>query len=164
MTDTTQRNYWPIALFSIPFAAVLFGIVMITTALYFPDDVVVDQYYKEGMAINERIADTEKARALGVQALIHVDGERVTADISGSTNSLHQLNFHHVTDENKDIALKLVKQGEQFIALDAASLVDQMQQAGVWYVELVGVEQGWRLTRRIKTPVSSFELGLSHEQ
>ena len=42
MTDTVKPNYWPIALFSIPFAAVLFGIVMITTAVYFPDDVVVD--------------------------------------------------------------------------------------------------------------------------
>ncbi len=167
MTDPKDKNYWPIALFSIPFAAVLFGIVMISTAVYFPDDVVVDQYYKEGMAINERIADSEQARALGIEAKVHLDGERVTVAIAGTTNSLHQLNFHHVTDENRDIELKLVKQGEQFIALDSASLIAQMQQAGVWYIELVGVElegieTGWRLSRRLETPALNFEMGVAH--
>lgn len=168
MTEAVKPNYWPIALFSIPFAAVLFGIVMITTALYFPDDVVVDQYYKEGMAINERIADSENARSLGIEARVEIEGERVTVEITGSSNSLHQLNFHHVTDENRDIELKLVKQGEHFVALDSLNLVNQMNLAGVWYIELVGVEldgieAGWRLSRRVETPANHFELGAAND-
>ncbi|MFN3236082.1 MAG: FixH family protein [Pseudomonadales bacterium] len=158
MSEVNTRSYWPYALFSIPFAAVLFGIVMITTALYFPDDVVVDQYYKEGMAINERIADSEKAKALKIAAVVKLD-ELVSAEITGSTNSLHQLNFHHVTDENRDLSLNLIKQGERFVALESSGVSAQMAEPGVWYVELVGVEQQWRLTRRLKMPLTEFALG-----
>ena len=41
-----KRNYWPVLLIAIPFAAVIFGIFMVTVALWFPDDLVVDDYYK----------------------------------------------------------------------------------------------------------------------
>jgi hypothetical protein len=158
MNEVNPRNYWPYALFSIPFAAVLFGIVMITTALYFPDDVVVDQYYKEGMAINERIADSEKAKSLNIAAVVSLE-DLVSAEITGSTNSLHQLNFHHVTDENRDLSLNLIKQGERFVALESTGVSAQMAEPGIWYVELVGVEQQWRLTKRLKTPLTEFSLG-----
>lgn len=164
MTEVAGKNYWPVVLFSIPFAAVLFGILMISTAVYFPDDVVVDQYYKEGMAINERIADSEKAKTLGIAARITVVGDRVSAVIEGSENSLHQLNFYHVTDETRDFSLKLLKQGDRFTARDEMNLSKQMNEAGVWYVELVGVElsgveQGWRLSKRLQTPVAFFSMG-----
>ena len=60
---------WPIILFSIPFAAVLFGIVMITTATMMPDDLVVDEYYKEGMAINRRLSAEQRAADMQISAV-----------------------------------------------------------------------------------------------
>ena len=155
----TERNFWPVALFSIPFAAVLCGVVMVSIASVYPDDVVVDQYYKEGMAINERIADGELATDLGIAATIYLDGDRISAEISGSATSLHKLNFHHVTDENLDVSLSLVKQGERFVALETSDIQRQLREAGVWYVDLEGVEQGWRLSKRLQTPLTEVQLG-----
>ncbi len=157
----TTRNFWPIALFSIPFAAVICGIAMLNIAFHYPDDVVVDEYYKEGMAINERIADTELAVELGIAAQIYLDGPRIRAEISGTEESLHQLNFHHVTDQNRDVAFNLIKQGEYFVALEPNSIAADMGHRGIWYVDLVGVEQGWRLKTRLKTPTTNFSLGVS---
>ena len=157
--DISDRNLWPVVLFSIPFAAVLFGILMVSTALFFPDDVVVDQYYKEGMAINERIADTEKAVELGVGATIYLDGDRISAEIFNSVNSVHVLNFHHVTDENRDVTLNLIKQGDRFVALEVSEIQQEMSEPGVWYVDLVGVEQEWRISKRLKTPLAAISLG-----
>ena len=60
-----KRNYWPVLLIAIPFAAVIFGIFMVTVALWFPDDLVVDDYYKDGMAINQNIDKQLLATELG---------------------------------------------------------------------------------------------------
>lgn len=158
-----QRNLWPFALFTIPFAAVFVGVAMVSIAIAYPDDVVVDQYYKEGMAINERIADGEKAVELAIGAKILLDSSRIKADISGSVDSLHKLNFHHVTDENLDVSLGLVKQGNYFVALEDSDIQARLAEPGVWYVDLVGVEQDWRLSKRLQTPVDQITLGVASE-
>lgn len=159
----SKRNYWPVALISIPFAAVLFGIVMVSLASVYPDDVVVDQYYKEGMAINERIADSENAKKLNIGAIIHLDGPRLKVDIDGSVNSLHQLSFHHVTDQNRDVTINLVKQSDGFSAVQTTDIQKALSLPGVWYVDLESVEQEWRLSKRLETPVDVIRLGASDD-
>ena len=62
------RCTWPWVLISIPFAAVLFGILMIYMVTRYPDDLMVDNYYKEGMAINQSLAMDAAAQALNVEA------------------------------------------------------------------------------------------------
>lgn len=159
MNLSREFNAWPLTLCAIPFAAVLFGILMVSVASVFPDDVVVDDYYKEGMAINERLADSEKAVALGISAEIYLDGERVSAKILGSSNGLHQLSFHHVTDSTQDVTLNLTKQGDRFVAREVSEIQHQLSRPGIWYVDMTGVEQGWRITQRVTTPTNTLLLG-----
>ena len=82
------RYTWPWVLIAIPFAAVLFGILMIYMVTRYPDDLMVDNYYKEGMAINQSLAMDAAAQALNVEAvLLKVDAEQIQFAVQGVTGT-----------------------------------------------------------------------------
>ncbi len=148
---------WPWVLMLVPFAAVLFGIFMITTALVYPDDVVVDTYYKDGQGINQLRDLDEAALALHISATLQVNDDGTSRiRLSGSDEAYLQLSLFHVTDSNQDLVLRFDAVDGEFVSAHD-SLQTLFAQRGVWYLELRGVDNDWRLRRRIETPISSLE-------
>lgn len=68
------RQRWPWLLIAPPAVAVLGGIATVTLAIRSNDGVVAEDYYKQGMAINQQLARKERAAALGVQATVLARG------------------------------------------------------------------------------------------
>lgn len=64
------RQRWPWLLIAPPAVAVVGGIATITLAVRSNDGVVAEDYYKQGMAINQELARKERAAALGVEATV----------------------------------------------------------------------------------------------
>lgn len=62
------RHRWPWILISIPAVSVVLGIMMIYLGLQTNNSLVVDDYYKQGKAINQRIERDQTAVRLGVDA------------------------------------------------------------------------------------------------
>lgn len=78
MIELTQplpwyRQIWPWALIGIPGVSVIAGMVMLTLAINGADSLVVDDYYKQGKAINQRIARDQVAANLGLTAQVRAD-------------------------------------------------------------------------------------------
>lgn len=148
---------WPWVLMLVPFAAVLFGIFMVTTALVYPDDVVVDTYYKDGQGINQLRDLDELALALNITASLQV-GQNNTSRIqlTGSEEPYLQLSVFHVTDSNQDFVLRFDAVDGEFVSAHD-SLQNLFAQRGVWYLELRGADNDWRLRRRIETPIRTLE-------
>lgn len=154
--SNSGMSKWPILLFSIPFAAVLFGIVMIGSATLFPDDVVAGDYYKDGMAINVRLKADQTAKELGVSAAVTL-APSVHVVIPGATDSAVRLNVRHVTDERLDRTFVLLPEtGAEYSG--AAELANILSTKGIWYLELEGLDSHWRLRARVVTPVSEVRL------
>ncbi len=151
------RHGWPWLLMLVPFAAVLFGIVMIATATLYPDDVVVDTYYRDGQAINQLRALDDVAQQLGVSARLQLGDERSVLVLTGTQESALRLFLYHVTDSSADreIAFSPGIEGE-FISTDG-SLSGLLGNRGVWYVELRGADNDWRLRKRVETPLTVLE-------
>jgi len=144
---------------TIPFAAVLFGIVMFSTAIFYPDDVVVDTYYKDGQGINQLRALDEMAVALDINAslLLDSDGQTSTIFLSGSDEPYLSLELFHVSDSAQDLSLRFdAKSNTEFVA-DETVLRTLFSQRGVWYIELRGADNDWRLRRRIVTPLARLD-------
>jgi len=153
-----ERNYWPVILFSIPFSAVLFGIFMISTTLYFPDDLVVDNYYKDGMAINELLAQDEFAKALSIEVSLNsLTENRLELSIAGARDSAIAMSLFHVTDQSLDISFTLVPEEGYLYSVDSPDL-NVLGQKGVWYIELKGADSAWRVKQRIETPITFLEI------
>ncbi len=68
------RQVWPWALMAGPFAVVIAGGVTAWLAASAPDAMVVDDYYKEGRAINLSLQRDQKALQLGLGAEIQFPG------------------------------------------------------------------------------------------
>src|SRR5512140_1636724 len=77
------REPWPWILMAGPAAVVVAGFVTAWLAVRSDDGLVMDDYYKEGLAINKTIGRSETAERLGIHAeLFLVDGRvRVLLDV-----------------------------------------------------------------------------------
>jgi hypothetical protein len=70
------RETWPWLLMAAPAAAVVMGIVMVVLAVRTDDGLVVDDYYKRGLAINQVLDREARAAALGLEASLAFSPER----------------------------------------------------------------------------------------
>lgn len=146
---------WPWVLMLVPFAAVLFGIFMFVTALYYPDDVVVDTYYRDGQAINQLRALDDAAHSLGIEATLEIASTHTRLVLSGTEEPELHLFLYHVTDSNADRSFLFLPAEEGTFASAEDSLASLLAARGVWYLELRGADNDWRLRQRIATPVTT---------
>ena len=169
VVDHWYFHFWPWVLVLIPFSAVLFGILMVVMVASFPDDLVVDDYYKDGMAINQILTLDKNAKKVGVTAkLILSEGSPLRFQVENVNDSALLLNLFHVTDSELDTSMVLYPQSDGVYAAgsttetDVSSLADNINKifttTGVWYVELNGADESWRLRARINTPVTTLLL------
>ena len=86
------RHRWPWLLMAGPFIVVVAGVATLWLAVASDDGLVADDYYKRGLAINRTLERTQRAAALGLEAVVDVDAAgaaRVTlAAASGERSGL----------------------------------------------------------------------------
>ena len=134
---------------AIPAASVIAGINMIYLAVNTDDGLVVDDYYKEGMAINQSLQRDKAAADLGIAAQLTIEqsGDMVTLNLDKGSLAEYpgQLTLHlqHATYAGHDQILTLVRAPQdQYVGY-----LKQAIKEGVWHVMLT--TQDWRLGNRI---------------
>lgn len=85
------RQPWPWFLISLPAIAVIGGLATYFIAARDFDGPIVADYYKQGLAINEEIGRSERARALGIEARILIGGLSAGEQIRIELNSAQPL-------------------------------------------------------------------------
>ena len=81
------RQRWPWLLAIAPAAALVGGLITLWLAITTSDSLVVDDYYREGRAINQQLARDRTATDLGLQAELHFTAR--SADPGTSNIDLH---------------------------------------------------------------------------
>lgn len=136
------KQFWPLFVFSLPAASVIAGLITVVIAFRNADSVVADDYYKEGMAINQRLDKRDHARELGIQAEMGYAGELLTVGFLAKRPDVQQLSvtFRHATLAHKDfsVQLKMRPDGSYF-----ANIPNDM--SGKWRVVLQPGHQQWEL-------------------
>ncbi|MGB0867479.1 MAG: FixH family protein [Granulosicoccaceae bacterium] len=135
------KQFWPWVLIGIPFGTVVACSFTIYLAIVSADGVVVDDYYKEGKAINQSKERDERAADRGLSAqLVRGDTNAVRVMFNQSLDEQALvINFAHAT-QDKDFSAALVKASDR--AFDA---VLEPLPPGKWYVQVEPVEGDWRL-------------------
>jgi hypothetical protein len=140
-----------------PAAAIAMGVVMVVLALRSEDGLVVDDYYKRGLAINQVLAREAKAVELGLEAsLAFSDGrDRVRVLISGARPAPDRatLRFVHPTRVGQDQSVPLAAAG-------AGVLEGRLSppSSGRWRVVLEDPAGEWRLAGVWRTEEASVRL------
>ncbi len=157
-TDTTPwyKQFWPWFVICIPLSSVIVAVFQVYFALNSPRDLVKDNYYKEGLGINQELGRKQLASDLGISAKLTIDnltGEIIVASQNAVNPSL-TLNFYHVASAEKDFNVALQKISDNQYR---GSLKKSI--SGNWNVSIES-EKGWKLSGRLDLTLSN-ELDLT---
>jgi len=152
-TKTIGANKWILFIIFIPFSAVLFGILMFVAAHIYKDDLVVDDYYKEGLSINTILTRENLSKEMDIYLeLMNITKRRAEFKLDNIQDHKVLLSFHHVSDKQKDKEFILLHEGGYKYTSHNPQLISILQNDGVWNIELTGSNREWSLKKRIVTP------------
>ncbi len=109
-TEPWYRQFWPWFIIMLPASVVVAGLSTWYIAHRHADDLVVDEYYKTGLAINRQLEKKQRAQALGLDATLNVTGETVVVSLTGSptAHELHLL-LSHPLEADRDFSVVLIR-------------------------------------------------------
>jgi hypothetical protein len=144
------REPWPWFLISLPATAVVAGIATVWIAATNADGLVVGDYYKAGMAINQTLARDDAARALALNATLHGRDGTLTLTLAGRLKAYPEqlaLMLAHPTRPGMDQTLVLSHTGGGHYGAALPVLP-----AGKWHAQLSDAASAWRLSGVLHTP------------
>jgi hypothetical protein len=150
-TEPWYRQFWPWFIISLPATAVLAGLVTLYIATVNRDTLVKDDYYKEGLALNQDLARSRRAADLGITADLAYDPgtgdvELTTAGIPGEAERL-TLVLLHPTLPHQDLSLVITRSADGRYRARLPSL-----RPANWRVQLFPDDADWRIEARLMLP------------
>jgi len=142
------RQAWPWFLISLPASAVAGGIITLMLAVNSPNALVVDDYYKAGLAINQEKHRLASADRMGMTGLLRNDGKQLTLSLTSQpavTEQTLSLNITHSTRAELDRELTLQRLPDGRYAADMPLLP-----AGNWYLRLQADDAAWQIRARMR--------------
>jgi len=146
------REPWPWFLISLPATAVIAGVTTVWIATTSADGLVVGDYYKAGLAINQTLARDDAAHALALTATLQRDDGTLALTLAGHLQSYpDQLNLTlaHPTRQGQDQTLAFSHAGGGHYRTPLPALP-----AGKWHALLADAASTWRLSGVLHTPFS----------
>jgi len=145
------RQPWLWFLLAFPLASITWCTIAITVAMSTDNDMVSDDYAKEGRGINMQIARDQKARELGLHGEFEVSGREIRLSLAGDSGDTTYpyliLNLFHPTMADKDQTVQFTRTGENTYR---ATLNQDI--SGRWYFDLRSPDNDWRLKGETSLP------------
>jgi hypothetical protein len=144
------REPWPWFLIALPATAVVAGLTTVWIAFQSDDGLVVGDYYKEGLAINQTLARDDAARALALAATMKSERGELLLTLAGHLKTYPvqlTLTLAHPTHQGMDhtLILQYAGRGQYRAALPAMP-------AGKWHAQLTDSASAWRLSGVLHSP------------
>lgn len=144
------RHPWPWFLMALPMSAVLGSIVTIWLANSGADDLVSDDYYKDGLAIRQIVERDAKASQLGLVAKLTVQNGHLSIRLDGRlADQPVGLNLHliHPTQAQQDIFLNLMATSDGRYTAPLPAMTAAKRQ-----IRVEPEDRSWRLTGEWHSP------------
>lgn len=147
------RQGWPWFLIALPAIAVIAGAVTLWLAMSTSDGLVVDDYYKQGLAIQQTMARSQRAAELGLEARLKMGAEAFEVQVTGRSPQAVperiRVTFSHPTRAGLDQTIVLAGPQGRFSGAhkDLAS--------GRWDVQIEDESRTWRLNGTANLPTEA---------
>lgn len=153
------KYFWPWFFIGVPLFTVIGGIHLMYVAMDEPDGLVVDDYYKHGLAINRTLEKDRQAFKLGINANGKFDFEKklVFLQINGLAKLPVSMTLAllHPTQAKRDQMITLQKQSDTGAYFGVVTGIG----AGEWHMILEPPEKAWRLMSRFTWPgIASWDM------
>jgi len=111
-TQPWYRQFWPWFLIALPGCVVVAALSTAYVASRHADDLVTDDYYQDGLAINRQLEKLQRATAMGISARLRFSGDTVSVDVTGPvTDSALRLLLSHPIEADRDFSATLARVG-----------------------------------------------------
>lgn len=146
------RQRWPWFLMLGPAIVVIAGCITIWIAYTRQDAMVVDDYYKQGKAINQDLRRDRLASALQLSFDAHYDAAAGVLvggmqGLAGPVTTPYRILLAHSTQPEKDLALDVVPDGQGRFKV-ALPMLEQAR----WQIVVEGAKRDWRLAASWRWP------------
>ena len=141
--DTTPwyRQFWPWFLIVLPGSVVVAALTTVYIANKGADDLVVSDYYKNGLSINKQIEKQQRAASLGIEAQIFILEQTFQVRLKNHpTQDTLRLILSHPLEADQDQEIPLA---EVAAGLYHGELIRPVSENWHWRLEPVAGE--WRL-------------------
>lgn len=147
-TKAWYKQFWPWFLIALPASVVVASIVTIIIASHKPDSIVVDDYYKAGLAINRDLSREQQAEAFNIKGTLHINsdntGIRVVIDAAEHVRPQQlQVKLTHPTLPDRDQVLTLDRSNNSY-----SGKITPLA-PGAWNVIIESDMPAWRIQHRI---------------
>jgi hypothetical protein len=138
------KEPWPWILMAGPVVVIVAGVVTTWLAIKSNDGLVSDDYYKQGLAVNQRFKRDHQASDMGLHADVMLSGVNVrlllVSKVAANYPEKITLRLMHPTQAGKDHLVDMVSEGQGFYG---GRLVAEI--SGRWLVSIEDPAQQWRL-------------------
>ena len=146
------KQFWPWFVITLPAIAVIASMITIKIAVDTNDGLVVDDYYKKGLAVNKDLSRESLAKTLGLSANIDVDNETGQLKLLllgklADPPKILKLELIHPTKSGRDVSLQLISSGGGNYHSRLAKT-----EPAKWRVTLTPENNEWRISGRLKLP------------
>ena len=151
--ESWYRQPWPWILMAAPAAAVLAGAVTIALAVQSFDGLVAEDYYKQGLAVNQRLARMQTAAAHGIGATLEIEsdaGGAIQARLRAEGVALPatlDLTLSHPTRAGLDQRVRLIAAGDKRYVGRVGTLAP-----GRWHAIVEDDGGRWRISGEMRSP------------
>lgn len=154
------KQPWLWFLLSIPITSVILSSIMVTVAVVGKDSLVSDNYYKDGMGINQTIEQDQLAKSLGLTPIVSINKENVVLELISTselkTHPFLTLKLLHPTVSMKDITIKLLPSGDGIFIGELPQTIE-----GRRYLDLYAYDESWRIREEVNFPLTNHQLNLA---
>lgn len=137
------KQRWPWLLMAGPLVVVIAGFYTAYLAVKSNDGLVADDYYKQGLAINQEMHRDQKAGELGIRAQVMRAGLQMRVMLAGEQLALPTkltLRLSHPTRAGMDQVIDLVPEGQGMFSGKLSTEI-----SGRWHVVLEDPSGQWRV-------------------
>jgi hypothetical protein len=135
------REPWPWLLMAGPAAVLVAGAATTWIAFASADGLVAEDYYKQGLAINRRLAREDAARKLGIAVEVQLSSE-IKVELKGAAPDAIFVHLAHATRAGHDVRLRLARTASGAYAAELPAL-----RAGRWRVVIEDPRATWRIVK-----------------
>lgn len=138
------KEPWPWILMTGPVVVIIAGAITTWLAVVSNDGLVTDDYYKQGMTINQRLHRDQKAVELGLHADVMLSGMNLRLLLGAVDTTQYPekivIKFMHPTQAGKDHLVQMESEGQGFYSGRLAAEI-----SGRWHVSIEDPASQWRL-------------------
>lgn len=145
------KQFWPWFILAFPLSAVVACFVTLYIFLGAQPDMVVDDYYKQGKAINFQKEKQSQALALGLAAQVTITDSQLVMQFTSGDEQLDgaalQLDFYHTTQAKRDFSLLAARNAKGQYTAELPKVITNK-----WQLSIMPFDKSWRLRKTVSLP------------